>query len=223
MPGTWDGASGATSGLPSLMLPMSAPFRCLRSCRFPLGPGARFELFEETLDLQPDLLAAAEAAPAGADNRHEAIAVLDRDQPLAPVATRAVDEQCLHIRLHARKHRVRILELAPRPDLQTRFRRAHRTGIEGHDALSRRVVEEERHVDRQPQALPAEIVEIEVFEAQPPGGHEPVASRGRVRTVEQDRARTARAEQLARLEVQQMAVLGVDRLAAQLAALELLG
>ena len=83
------------------------------------------------------------------------------------------------------------------------------------------MAEEERHVDRQPQLLPQRVVELEVVDPQPPVADEPVTARSRLAAVEQDRARAAGAQQLAAVQVEQVAVLGGDRRAAQLAALEL--
>ena len=59
--------------------------------------------------------------------------------------------------------------------------------------------------------------------AQPPLGHEPVVAAAGRALVEQQLARAAGAQHRARLEVDQVAVLGRDRLAAELAALGLLG
>jgi hypothetical protein len=81
-------------------------------------------------------------------------------------------------------------------------------------------VEEEGHVHRQPQVRPHHVVELEVLEAQPPVPDQPVVARAGTALVEQDRAGAAGAQQLARAQVEQVPVLGLDRRAAQLAALE---
>ena len=107
------------------------------------------------------------------------------------------------------QHRVRRLERRPRLELEQRLGRAHRARVEGAHAPGRRAVEEERHVDRDAQVGPRDVVELEVVEPQPAVGDEPVVARRpprRGRTA----ACTAGTRTSARgvLEVEQVAVLG---------------
>src|SRR6187397_2838515 len=97
MPGTCEGASGATSGLPVLRLSvMSAVLSVAVGCRR-LRPVV--ELLEELPELVPDLPPAGEPPPAGPDQAHQRKALVDRDQPLIAGAPRPVHEQRLHVGL----------------------------------------------------------------------------------------------------------------------------
>src|SRR5437764_14272661 len=111
MPGVCAGMSGVTSWSPRLIFGISSPFRGLCHVR-PAGRArASVERFEEPVDLEPDILAAGEPAPPRPNDRHEAVAILDRDEPVPPSSLDAVDEQRLDIRLHRREHRSGRLDL----------------------------------------------------------------------------------------------------------------
>src|SRR4051794_40442370 len=203
------------SALPVLIATSAPPCRAWR------GGRPAVEILVEAADRLPHLTAAGEAAPARADQPDERVAVVDRDEEVLPGAARAIDQQRLDVRHERVQHGVARLELLPRLEGQQRLRRAHRTRVEGADAVRRGVVEEERHVDGQPQLLPQQVVEREAVEPQPALRHQPVVPGAGRLAVEQQRARPAGAAQLAVAQVEQVPVLGRDRRTAEVAVLEL--
>src|SRR5581483_5868627 len=112
MPLVCAGLEGVVSGFPtrrfantsisSLLLccPRLAEWR-RRSSFAANGLRARLQGLEEPSDLAPDLLPAAEATPARADQSHQAVALVDRDQEVLGGSPRPVDQQRLHVGLHA--------------------------------------------------------------------------------------------------------------------------
>src|SRR5437763_10302315 len=205
MPFTCDGASGLTSGLPTFI---SSPFRRLR-----------VELIEETLQLLPQLPAAGESAPMGAHQPDERVAVVDRHEPVRAGAARTVHEQCLDVGRHRGEYRVGPFDLRPGVELELRLRRTHRARVVSDHAAGIRVMEEERHVNRNAQPLPLEVGELELQETEPPLWHQPVlAGAGRL-AIEQKRARPARTDELAVAQIQQVPMAARQRRGTELAAL----
>src|ERR1700680_1023101 len=68
---------------------------------------------EKGVDPLPHLLAAAETAPADADETDELEAAVDRRDVVITRAADAVDEQRLHLRLQLPQHRVVVHHLVP--------------------------------------------------------------------------------------------------------------
>ena len=132
----------------------------------------------EPSDLLPDLGAAGQPAPVRADKADQPVALVDRHQPVAARALRAVDEQRLDVGRHRAQNRVGLLERRPRVELEQRLGRAHRARVVGHDAALGAVVEEERHLDGQAQLRPRDVVHREVGDRQPPVGHQAVDGPG---------------------------------------------
>ena len=123
----------------------------------------------------------------------ERVAVVDRDEPVLARAARAVHEQRLDVGLSSREHRVRRLQLASTPRARAATRsRPSGSGSSATHAPGRGAAEEERHVDRDPQLVPGDVVELEAVEPQPAVGDQPVvAAAGRV-AVEQQRCTAGR-------------------------------
>ena len=165
---TCEGASGLHVGLARAQLAIVG-LRCRR------GPAsAPSSSSKNAPDLAPDLLAAAEPAPARADQRRRGVALVDRHEPLPARAARAVDEQRLDVGLHAREHRVARLELVPgRAARAATPSRPSGSGSRRPPGPPARAVEEERHVDRDPQLAPRRVVQREAVEPQPAVGHQP--------------------------------------------------
>src|SRR5215218_10513005 len=202
--------------LVTLLCPLSAGETLALSSH---GFGALPELLEESPYLLPDLPAAAQAPPARSDEPYEAVALGYRNQEVLPRPPHPVYQERFHVPLHRFQRRIAPLQLRPGAQLQERFRRSHRAGIERHYPLGGRAVEEERHVHRDPQALPLHVAHLEVFEEEAAVGYEPVTAFARRFSIEEDGARPADAKDLPRGDFQQVPVLRRYRLAAQLAVL----
>src|SRR5665648_742387 len=93
------------------------------------------------------------------------------------MAARAVDEQRLHVLLERAQDRVGALDRVPRLQRQQRLGRPHRARIVGDDLPGTAVVEEERHVHRDPQLRPLHVIECEALQRQAAVGHQAVPDR----------------------------------------------
>src|SRR5204862_2475876 len=91
-----------------------------------VSAGPSVQILEEALDLLPDLAAAGEAAPARADHRDQAIAVVYGHDPVPAPAAGPVDQQRLDVVLKRAERRVVPLVLLPRGELEPRLCRANR-------------------------------------------------------------------------------------------------
>jgi len=149
-----------------------------------------------------------------ADEPHQAVAFVDRDQEVVPGIAHPVDQQRLDVRRQLRQHRVALFQVRPGFQVQQRLRRTHRPRIERRHAPGCRVIGEERHVHRDAQALPLRIRHIKAREVQAAGRYQPARARAGRGLVEQDGAGSARTEQLPAGEAQQVPVLMTDGLAA---------
>src|SRR3954451_10124332 len=110
MPATCAGASGLTSALPSSI---SAPF--VVSAPPPRTP---VELLEEPPDLHPHVAPAGQPPPVRADHADERVAVLDRHDPVATRAERAIHQQALDVLLERAQQRVGRDQPLPRVELE---------------------------------------------------------------------------------------------------------
>src|SRR3712207_2969426 len=161
-PGVCADASCVVSGFPTLMSPIcsllsSWPFPSRADGQLlafsPDGFGALSQLLEETRYLLPDLPAAAQTPPVHPDEANQAVALVHGDQEVLSRPPHAVYQERLHVTLHLLEERVAPLQLLPGAQLEERFRRPHRAGIERHHPLGGRAVEEERHVHRDSQEI----------------------------------------------------------------------
>src|SRR5215208_5038245 len=176
-PGVCADASGFVSGVPTLMSPICclvSSWPCETLAPSAHGLRALPQLLEESPYLLPDFSAAAQAPPVHPDEPYEAVALVHGNQEVLPRPQNPVYQERLHVPLHPFQYRVTLLQLLPGAQLQERFRRPHRAGIERHDPLGGRAVEEERHVHRDSQALPLRVAHLEVLEKEVAVGYEPV-------------------------------------------------
>src|SRR3954454_17664942 len=203
---------------PTLTFATSAPLdrRCAGRRTRPALP---LEAVEEPCERLPDLAAAGEPLPGGADHGNEPIALVDGDDEVLPRAARSVDQQRLDVGLHVAQYGIGLLEGIPGLESEQRLGRSQGARIEREDAFRTRAVEEERHVDRDPKLLPGGGVELERLQAIGPVGDQLVVPAARRPVVEEHAAGAAGTAHVLRLEVEQVAMLGGQRRAAELAAL----
>src|SRR2546421_10204377 len=95
-----------------------------------VNAGALAKRLEEVADLQPRVFAAAEPAPAHADQSDQAEAGVDWNDEMIPSPARAVHQKRFDVRFEAAQDRVARDERLPRRRIDDRLGGSHRTGVE---------------------------------------------------------------------------------------------
>src|SRR5258708_3377159 len=85
---------------------------------------AFFQNREKCSDFVPHFGSAGKTFPTRTNDADEREALIDRDQEVFPSCTNAIDQQALHILLHARELGIAALNLLPRLERELRFDRA---------------------------------------------------------------------------------------------------
>src|SRR3954447_23097545 len=110
---------------------------------------------------------------------------------MPPAAAGAIDQKGLDIGLHLAQYRIDLLERIPRLESEQRLGRSQRARIERADTARVRAVEEVRHLDRDAELLPGDVVELEPLQAIGPVGDQPVVPAASRTVIEEHAARAA--------------------------------
>ena len=162
-----------------------------------------------------DHVAAGDPLPARLDRTDQAVALVDRgDRELVRLAD-PIDDQTLDVLVERLESRVVGAEVLPGRELELAFGGARRARVEADDPLRRARAHEEGEPDRDPQARPQLLGELEALEPEEPAAGRPV---GTVPRAHRD-AGLAGAENPPLLEVEQVAVILREIGAAEVAAL----
>ena len=154
-------------------------------------------------------------APVGLDQPHERVAAIDRRDREGGRVREPVDDQRLGVGLEVLQHRVEPDQPAPRGEVQLALGRPGRARVHRHHAVGRAAAQEEGQADRQLEAGPELVGQVEAL--QPQRAHAHRAVRGVARA--QRPAALARAHDLPLVEVEHVAVVVGHAEAAQVAVL----
>ena len=180
--------------------------------------GARLQALEEIADFLPHFGAAREAAPAGANQTDQFVALIDRQNEIFRRRDRRRDrcDSRVNASTSASISRAQdcVLEIIPGIERQQRLGSSSGAGIEGNDSFVWSAVEEERHTDGNHQAFPLCVRRWKSDNR---------TRRGTrlyfVPAAEKDGAGVARAQKLATPGFDQVGMLGTQFCATQFAAL----
>src|SRR6185295_11162751 len=102
--------------------------------------------------------------PMRANESDELVALINRQQIIFRSAAHAVHQQRLRVRLHLLEHGVAAAYFIPRLEVQQRLGGSRRTWVKRDNFSRRAAVEKKRHADRNQQALPLRIRQLEILQ-----------------------------------------------------------